>query len=57
MVVENPGLVDRQLPAVADVLVVAGERLRQPGQPLVGEPVDLLMGKARLRFAGLPRRR
>src|SRR5947209_16769096 len=39
------GLVDRQLPAVAGVLVGAGERLRQPGQPLAGEPVDLLVGQ------------
>src|SRR5437868_14507531 len=35
----------RQLPAVAGVLVGAGERLRQPGQPLAGEPVDLLAGQ------------
>src|ERR1700758_2055389 len=35
----------RQLPAVAGVLVGAGERLRQPGQPLAGEPVDLLVGQ------------
>jgi len=39
------GLVHRQLPAVAGVLVGAGERLRQPGQPLAGEPVDLLIGQ------------
>jgi hypothetical protein len=45
MVVENPDLVDRQLPAVAGVLVLAGERLRQPSQPLAGEPVDLLAGQ------------
>jgi hypothetical protein len=38
-------LVDRQLPAVVGVLVGAGERLRQPGQPLAGEPVDLLVGQ------------
>jgi hypothetical protein len=37
--------VDRQLPAVVGVLVLAGERLRQPGQPLAGEPVDLLAGQ------------
>jgi hypothetical protein len=43
MVVENPALPVRQLPAVAGVLVGAGERLRQPGQPLAGEPVDLLV--------------
>ena len=35
----------RQLPAVVGVLVGAGERLRQPGQPLAGEPVDLLVGQ------------
>jgi hypothetical protein len=29
---------------VVGVLVGAGERLRQPGQPLAGEPVDLLIG-------------
>src|SRR3984893_3902702 len=34
-----------QLPAVIGVLVGAGERLRQPGQPLAGEPVDLLVGE------------
>ena len=39
------GLVHRQLPAVAGVLVGAGERLRQPGQPLAGQPVDLLIGQ------------
>ena len=39
------GLLDRQLPAVVGVLVVAGERVRQPGQPLAGEPVDLLVGQ------------
>jgi hypothetical protein len=38
-------LLDRQLPAVVGVLVGAGERLRQPGQPLAGEPVDLLVGQ------------
>src|SRR6516162_307564 len=38
-------LVHRQLPAVAGVLVGAGERLRQPGQPLAGQPVDLLIGQ------------
>jgi hypothetical protein len=38
-------LLDRQLPAVVGVLVGAGERLRQPGQPLAGEPVDLLAGQ------------
>ena len=38
-------LVHRQLPAVAGVLAGAGERLRQPGQPLAGEPVDLLAGQ------------
>ena len=45
MVVENSDRVDRQLPAVAGVLVLAGERLRQPGQPCAGEPVDLLAGQ------------
>ena len=39
------GLPVRQLPAVVGVLVGAGERLRQPGQPLAGEPVDLLVGQ------------
>ena len=39
------GLPVRQLPAVAGVLTGAGERLRQPGQPLAGEPVDLLIGQ------------
>ena len=38
-------LAARQLPAVVGVLVGAGERLRQPGQPLAGEPVDLLVGQ------------
>jgi hypothetical protein len=38
-------LVHRQLPAVIGVLVGTGERLRQPGQPLAGEPVDLLIGQ------------
>src|SRR2546429_5161331 len=33
-------LLDRQLPAVIGVLVGAGERLLQPGQPLAGQPVD-----------------
>src|SRR6266702_7589610 len=41
----EPGLPARQLPAVVGVLVGAGERLRQPGQPLAGEPVDLLVGQ------------
>jgi hypothetical protein len=35
----------RQLPAVIGILIGAGERLRQPGQPLAGEPVDLLIGQ------------
>src|SRR6516162_360182 len=35
----------RQRPAVAGVLAGAGERLRQPGQPRAGEPVDLLTGQ------------
>src|SRR5690348_1643503 len=35
----------RQLPAVVGVLVGSGERLRQPGQSLAGEPVDLLAGQ------------
>ena len=39
------GLLDRQLPAVVGVLVGAGERVRQAGQPLAGEPVDLLVGQ------------
>ena len=38
-------LLDRQLPAVVGVLVLAGKRLRQPSQPLAGEPVDLLVGQ------------
>jgi len=38
-------LLDRQLPAVVRVLIVAGERVRQPGQPLAGEAVDLLIGQ------------
>src|SRR5215469_1018248 len=36
-------LLHRQLPAVVGVFVGAGERLRQPGEPLAGEPVDLLV--------------
>src|SRR5262245_16364271 len=39
----EPGLPVRQLPAVAGVLAGAGERLRQPGQPLAGEPAGLLV--------------
>src|SRR5438876_11461219 len=35
----------RQLPAVVGVLIGAGKRLRQPGQPLAGQPVDLLIGQ------------
>ena len=38
-------LLDRQLPAVIGVFILAGERLRQPGEPLAGEPVDLLVGQ------------
>ena len=34
------GLLDRQLPAVIRLFIFAGERVRQPGQPLAGEPVD-----------------
>ncbi len=30
---------------VVRVLVLSGERVRQPGQPLAGEPVDLLLGQ------------
>ena len=41
----EPDLLARQLPAVVGVLVGAGERLRQPGQPFAGEPVDLLVGE------------
>ena len=51
-------LLDRQLPAVVGLLVLGGERVRQPGQPLAGEPVDLLVGQPvadplhRVRVAG-----
>jgi hypothetical protein len=38
-------LLDRQLPAVVGVLVGTGERVREAGQPLAGEPVDLLVGQ------------
>jgi hypothetical protein len=38
-------LLDRQLPAVAGPLVLAGERMQQPGQPHAGEPVDLLVSQ------------
>ena len=38
-------LLYRQLPAVVGVLVGAGERVREAGQPLAGEPVDLLVGQ------------
>src|SRR5439155_21106939 len=53
----EPGLPARQLPAVAGVLAGAGERLRQPGQPLAGEPVDLLAGQPAADPPGPPRRR
>ena len=38
-------LLNRQLPAVIGVLILAGERVREPGQPLAGEAVDLLVGQ------------
>ncbi len=38
-------LLNRQLPVVVRLFVLGRERVRQPGQPLAGEPVDLLVGQ------------